>query len=158
MPFPGDRHPEDSSGGDPIEDPDAVVFPFRFVPAYRLPAFPFGIRPATARVTIVGPVLDARFGPWRVTTPLTNVAGTAVTGPYRWYRTAGSARYSLADQGLTFATNGDRGLCIGFHEPVTGLDPTRLLRHPSLTVTVDDVVGLARVLEEQAITPTARVA
>ncbi len=128
---------------------DVREFPFRFAPAYRWPALPFGIGPGTARVTVSARTFDARFGPWRVTTPLANIAGLIPTGPYRWYRTAGSARYSFADHGLTFATNGDRGLCVAFHEPVAGLEPTGSLRHPSLTVTVADAGALARLLAER---------
>ena len=46
------------------------------------------------------------------------------------------------DRGLTFATNGDRGVCIKFHRSVRGIAPLGLLRHPALTVTVEDVDGL----------------
>jgi len=52
----------------------------------------------------------------------------------------------VADRGLTFATNGERGLCIRFRDPVSGIEPTGHLRHPGLTVTVADVDALARVL------------
>ena len=48
--------------------------------------------------------------------------------------------------GLTFATNGSQGLCIRFRRSVPGVAPTGLLRRPALTVTVDDVKGLARAL------------
>ena len=46
------------------------------------------------------------------------------------------ARLSLADRGLTFGTVATRGVCIQFREPVRGIEPTGLLRHPNLTVTV----------------------
>ncbi len=134
------------AGTGPPPVPAAGTFPFRFAPAYRVAARPFGIRPSSAAVRVGGGLLEARFGPWRVATPLINVAGATVTGPYRWHRAAGPARYSLADHGLTFASNGDVGLCIEFVEPVGGSEPTGLLRHPSLTVTVDDVEALGRVL------------
>jgi hypothetical protein len=49
---------------------------------------------------------------------------------------------AVTDRGLTFATNGERGVLISFHEPVPGLEPTGLLRHPELTVTVADIDGL----------------
>ena len=57
-------------------------------------------------------------------------------------KTIGPAHLSLADRGLTFATNRDEGVCIRFHEPVKGIDPLGVLRHPALTVTVDDVDAL----------------
>jgi hypothetical protein len=121
-------------------------FRFSFAPAYRLPAQAFGIRPATAWVVVGARALDARFGPWRVSTPLANVTDVAVTGPYAFWKTAGPARLAITDRGLTFATNGDRGVLISFRAPVRGLDPLGVLRHPELTVTVADVDRLAELL------------
>jgi hypothetical protein len=65
-------------------------------------------------------------------------------GPYGLVKTAGPAHLSFADRGLTFASNGDRGVCIRFREPVPGISPTRQPLHPALTVTVADVEGLHR--------------
>ncbi len=79
--------------------------------------------------------LRVRLGPWLVTTPLSNIAGAEVSGPYSALRGLG-IRLSLADRGLTFGTTTEGGVCLRFHEPVTGLDPWGLLRHPGLTVTV----------------------
>lgn len=121
-------------------------FTFAFDPVYRVAALPFGVVPATAWVEVEGGRLSARFGLWRVTTPLANVTGTEISGPYGLLRTIGPAHLSVADRGLTFATNGRRGLCMTFAEPVVGLDPTGHLRHPGLTVTVTDVDGLEAAL------------
>jgi hypothetical protein len=121
-------------------------FPFRFDSTYRRLAAPFGIRPETACVHVTEEQLDARFGPWRVRTPLANIASTERTGPYTLPKTAGPAHLSMGDRGITFATNGEAGLCIRFIEPVTGIDPFRLIRHPGLTVTVADIDGLERLL------------
>ena len=118
-------------------------FTFRFDRLHRILAMPFGIGPDTARVRISGGILDARFGPWRVTTPLANVAEVDRTGHYGLLRTAGPARLSIADGGLTFATNGQAGLCLRFVASVPGLEPTGFLRHRGLTVTVADINGLA---------------
>jgi hypothetical protein len=126
-------------------------FHFAFGPAYRLAARAFGISPATAWVEVGDDTLDARFGPWRVSTPLANVADVAVTGPYAFWKTAGPARLAITDRGLTFATNEDRGVLISFHKPVRGLDPLGLLRHPELTVTVREVDRLAELLRESAL-------
>ena len=52
----------------------------------------------------------------------------------------------MTDRGLTFATNGERGVLITFRRPVRSSGPTFLLRHPELTVTVADVERLAREL------------
>lgn len=123
-----------------------MTFRFLFSPAYRLAALPFGITPGNARVDVDDGRLRARFGFWTVDTALDNVVGTSSSGPYGRLRTIGPAHLSLADRGLTFASNGRRGLCIRFREPVPGLEPTGRLRHPGLTVTVIDVEGLATAL------------
>lgn len=124
----------------------AVTFPFAFDERYRWPARLFGVRPSTARVTVGEGLLDARFGPWRVTTGLANVAGAEITGPYAYLTTVGPAHLSFTDRGLTFATNGARGVCVRFREPVAGIEPTGRLRHPGLTLTVADCDGLRAAL------------
>jgi hypothetical protein len=77
------------------------------------------------------------------------MSAIAVTGPYMFIKTAGPARLAVTDRGLTFATNGNRGVLITFHEPVTGLDTLGVLHHPELTVTVADVDGLAFLLRSR---------
>ena len=123
-----------------------MTFAFDFDSLHRAFALPFGVTPRNARVDVDGGRLVARFGLWRVNTPVSNVAGTEVTGPYATWKTIGPAHLSIADGGLTFSTNARRGLCIRFHEPVRGLAPTDRVRHPALTVTVADVDGLAGAL------------
>lgn len=123
-----------------------AVFPFRFCRAYRLAARPFGITDARAWVCLDATQLRIRFGPWVIVTELGNVVSTTLTGPYSLIKTAGPAHLSLRDRGLTCATNGEQGLCIRFAEPVRGLDPLGVLRHPAVTVTVADCEGLAAAL------------
>jgi hypothetical protein len=121
-------------------------FPFLFTEAYRWAGRPFGVTPGTTAVVVNPRELRARFGPWRLRTPRSNVAGAHVTGPYGFLRTAGPAHLSLADRGLTMATNGQAGVCIEFREPVGGIDWLGLVRHPALTVTVADCPGLVAAL------------
>jgi hypothetical protein len=121
-------------------------FDFRFAPAYRLTARPFGITPERAWVQIDDEHLLANYGPWRLRTTLANISRVAVTGPYRFYRTAGPARLGVTDGGLTFASNGEQGVLLSFRQRVPAIDPLRLIRHPELTVTVADVDGLVRAL------------
>lgn len=121
-------------------------FEFAFEGRYRLPALAFGITPATARVRVTDGELLVRFGPWRLRTPLANVAGTTVTSGYAFHRTAGPAHLSLADRGVTFATNSHRGVCVSFLEPVHAIEPTGVLRHPAATVTVADPEALVAAL------------
>jgi hypothetical protein len=99
-----------------------------------------------AFVEVTEQTLTARFGPWVVTTPRSNVADATITGPYRWWKVAGPPHLSFADKGLTFATNDLQGVCISFHEPVAGIEFTAKLRHPNLTVTVADPRGLVDAL------------
>ena len=123
-----------------------ATFPFRFVSAYRLVGLAFGVTPRSVHVEVGDDLLVARFGPWLVRTPVGNVAGTELTGPYRRVTTIGPAHLSLSDRGLTFATNPDAGVCLRFREPVAGIDPWGRIRHPGLTVTVADPAGLAALL------------
>jgi hypothetical protein len=125
---------------------DIEHFAFCFARTYRLAGRAFGISPATAFVDVGDQELDAHFGPWRVSTPLANITDVAVTGRYAFLKTAGPARLAITDRGLTFATNGDRGVLISFRTPVRGLDPLGVLRHPELTVTVAEVDRLAELL------------
>lgn len=126
------------------------IFEFRFEPTYRAAALAFGVTPRTAEVTVGDDTVAARFGPWRVRTPLSNVADVEITGPFSLVKTIGPAHLSLADRGLTFATNRQRGVCLRFRDPVAGMEPTGRLRHPGLTVTVADCDGLAQLLRQRA--------
>lgn len=131
-------------------------FPFRFTTPYRIAALPFGITPGSAAVEVTDDDLHVRFGPWKLRTPLTNVDECSETGPYRFVKTAGPAHLSLADRGMTCATNGDRGLCIRFRDPVPGIDPFGRIHHPAVTVTVADPGGLATQLRAARSTAAAR--
>ncbi len=111
-------------------------FAFEFDSAHRAASLPFGVTPATTSVQLNDSELYVRFGPWSVRTPRENIAGVELSGPYAWVKTAGPARLSFADKGLTFATNGKAGVCLRFVEPVRGLDPLGLIRHPGLTLTI----------------------
>ena len=121
-------------------------FAFRFDPTYRGLARLFGVTPDRAWVDLGEEELEARYGPWCVRTSVSNIAGVEVTGPYSLLKTAGPARLAITDRGLTFASNGDRGVCISFRSPVTGIAPFDVVRHPELTVTVLDVDGLVEAL------------
>jgi hypothetical protein len=123
-------------------------FPFAFDLRYARFLQLLGISPASARVIVTDHTLDARFGWWRVVTPLTNISGTAITGPYQPLKVIGP-RLSLADRGLSFGTGTDRGLCVLFHRPIPGIEPFGVIRHPGLTMTVTDPERLAGVLAIQ---------
>jgi hypothetical protein len=119
-------------------------YPFAFAPSYKIPGLLFGVTPRTAWVEVDDDRLSVRFGPWSLRTPLANVTDVTVTRDYAFLKTAGPPHLSFADRGVTFATNGDAGVCVSFATPVRGIDPTGRITHPGATLTVADVEGLRR--------------
>jgi hypothetical protein len=124
-------------------------FLFRFDPKYARINQRFGVTPDRAWVEVTDDELRAQFGLWRVRTPLANVASAAITGPYRFAKTAGPARLGVTDLGLTFASNGERGVLITFKKRIAGIEPFGILRHGELTVTVAEPVELTSLLRER---------
>ena len=104
---------------------------------------PFFLRPSRDGVTLSDHDFVATFGFVKITTPRTNITGAHITRNYRWW-TACGVRMSSADDGLTFGTNRDAGLCIHFAERVRS--PLRRSGHSALTVTVADLEGLRAAL------------
>jgi hypothetical protein len=125
------------------------VFPFAFEPRFVPLLRALGVTPANSEVVVTPERFVARFGRWVVDTPVSNVADARVSGPYRSYRAIGP-RGSLADRGATFGSSTAGGVCVLFHEPVTGLEPFGVIKHPGLTVTVEDREGLAALLREHS--------
>lgn len=127
--------------------PDSTQrFEFDFDAAYWVAALPFGITPRTAWVTVTPTDLRVRFGPWSLRTSRSNISGATFTGDFTFIKTAGPAHLSFSDRGVSFATNGRRAVCLSFREPVKGIDPTGLIRHPGATLTVADPGALAAAL------------
>lgn len=113
----------------------------RFLPVL----LPFGLRSSKDGVTVTGTGdVVVTFGLLSLRTRLDNIEGSHITRGYRWW-TAIGARLSFADDGLTFGTNADAGVCMHFQERV----PSALRRkgHSALTVTVADLEGLVAALE-----------
>jgi hypothetical protein len=114
---------------------------------------PFLLRPSTDGVTLTEQsVLVATFGLFKISTPLSNVTGAHITRNYRWW-TAFGVRMSRADDGLTFGTNHDGGVCIHFAQKVAS--PLRRSGHSALTVTVADLDGLTAALGGDKEAPAA---
>ena len=104
----------------------------------------FGVRPSSDGVTLTDDGrFRAKFGLIKLETPVDNIDGAHITRGYRWWTAAG-ARASLKDDGLTFGTNANAGVCVHFREKV----PSALRRkgHSALTVTVEDLEGLTAAL------------
>jgi len=131
----------------------AQRFTFAFDPRFRRLLGALGVRPSNSWVEVDDDHLEARFGRWRVRTPRSNLADVRITRDYLAIKAIGP-RGSLADRGATFGTTTRGGVCICFHEPVTAL-AGRLMRHPGLTVTVDDLEGLADAIRTRLDPPGA---
>lgn len=122
-------------------------FDFRFADSYRTAARLFGITPDHTGVTVGDDALIARYGRWKATVPFSNIKAIDVTGPYWFIKTAGPPRLGITDRGLTFASNGDRGVLITFKQPIRVIPG---LHHPELTVTVAEPDELADLLRARA--------
>jgi hypothetical protein len=121
------------------------TFPLRLARPWRWLLRPIGVRDGAAEVVLSADRLAARFGNLGLETELGNVCGFKLTGPYRWWKAIGP-RGSLADSGFTFGTSAHGGVCLCFREWVHS-PYVRGGRMEALTVTVDDVDGLASALE-----------
>jgi hypothetical protein len=121
-------------------------FRFEFEPKVMPFSAAFGVTPWTAWLDLRPDQLEIRFGPWSLRTDRDNIASAEVTGPYSLPKVAGPAHLSFADRGVTFATTTKRGVCISFREPVRALMPIGPLRHPAVTVTVQDPDRLVALL------------
>ena len=127
----------------PEREETEAAFDFEFENRMKPFSFAFGATPWTTGLDITDGQLSVRFGLWSLKTPLDNVAGAEVTGPYSFVKVAGPPHLSLADRGLTFATSTRRGVCIRFKQPVSVLP---LMKHTALTVTVEEPDRLVELL------------
>jgi hypothetical protein len=124
----------------------ATRFPIRLGSRSRpLLRLLFGVRAENAYVDLDEDV-DARFGRFRVRTPVANVASWRIEGPWRWI-TAIGVRRSVRHGDLTFGGNHAGGVRIDFRERVRS-SPFWI---PALYVTVDDLDGLAAALAARGI-------
>ena len=122
---------------------DGIFFPYRFDMKFAPLWLPLGARPGRDGVTLTDTEFRARLGVFKLVTSRDNVADAHVTEGYRWFKAIG-ARLSAADDGLTFGTNVERGVCVHFIErvgPALGARP-----HSAVTVTVADCEGLLAAL------------
>ena len=144
--------PEPTAAAAQAAWPEAEQFEMAFDPRFQLPLAALGVTPATAHVTVAADRLVACFGPWVCRTAPANVRAVRLTGPYRWHRAIGP-RLSLADHRLTFGSTPARGVCLLFREPVPGIGPLGLIRHPNLTLTAADPERLAATVRRHAGLP-----
>jgi hypothetical protein len=122
------------------ERPKPERFAIRIGRRSRLLLRLFGVRGENAWVDLDGEV-DARFGFFRVRTPVGNIASYRIEGPWLWL-TAIGVRMSLRYRDLTFGGSPHGGVRLNFRVPVP-LGPARI---PALYVTADDLDDLASAL------------
>lgn len=107
----------------------------------------FGVRrPEDAWVELRDADLEARFGWSRAVTPISNIAGWRIEGPWRWI-TAIGLRRSVRHGDITFGGSHHGGVRLDFVARVA-VGP---FKAPALYVTVDDLDGLAAALLERGI-------
>ena len=139
------HHPEveqDKPTGPPPGPPRTGTFRFAFHPLFRLPARLVGVTPESAQVEVTADSLEVRFGRWSMTVPRDDIVEVQRSGPYQPWKVIGPPHLSFVDRGITFATTPHAGVCLRLREPRPGIEPTGRIRHPGLTLTVEDVDGL----------------
>jgi hypothetical protein len=105
----------------------------------------FGVRDGNAYVDLDGE-LDAHFGFFRVSTPVSNIASWRIEGPWLWI-TAIGVRTSIRHRDVTFGGSHHGGVRVDFKERVR----FGFLWIPALYVTVEDLEGLAAALAARGI-------
>lgn len=131
-----------------MSGPDgATRYPTRLDPRLSWVLRAFGVRgPENAYTEIVDGSVDARFGWGRVRTPLANISGYRIEGPWRSI-TALGIRMSIRHRDLTFGGSARGGVRMDFREKV----PYGPLRLPALYVTPEDLEGFAADLARHGI-------
>ena len=107
----------------------------------------FGVHgPDDAWVDLGNDTVEARFGRFRAATPLSNITGWRIEGPWLWI-TAIGVRRSVRHGDISFDGSHHGGVRLDFRERV-GVGPFRV---PALYVSVDDLEGFAAALAERGI-------
>ena len=108
----------------------------------------FGVRRDNAWVDLDGD-LDVRFGWYRFRTPVANLAGWRIEGPWLWI-TAIGVRRSNRHGDVTFGGSPHGGVRVDFRERVRW-GPFRV---PAVYLPADDLEALAAELERRGIPGT----
>jgi hypothetical protein len=120
---------------------DAHKFPIRLGRRSQLVLLLFGVGPSNAYVVLDEREFDARFGFFRIRTPVSNLASWRIEGPWLWV-TAIGVRLSIRHHDLTFGGTNKGGVRVDFKEPIARLG----IHIPALYVTVEDLTGLGAAL------------
>jgi len=111
----------------------------------------FGVLPRNAYAELTDTQLAIRFGWFRATTPIRNIARWEISGPYKFYRAIG-VRGTVGKPELTFGSSTHGGIGLTLHRPIA-LSPMggRLRR---LYLTLDELELFAADLERHGIPGT----
>ena len=121
-------------------------FEFDFDPRFRAITLLYGASRSRSKVRLTDDGrLTARFGFVSIDTPVSNITSVEKTGPYRWW-TAIGVRTSFTDKGLTFGSTTTGGVCLRFREAVATKPRFGVVRHPGLTLTIEDPDGFIEAL------------
>ena len=126
--------------------PDPARFGFAFDGAFRTLDRMLGVTPENSYIEVAGERVTIRFGRWVAQTTRDNVKSADVTGPFAVWKVLGPPHLSLADFGVTFATNARQGVCIQLASPVKAIEPLGVLRHRGITVTPSEPEQLVEAL------------
>jgi hypothetical protein len=126
-----------------VPDEELFTFHYQVDSRYWPILWACGFKASRDAVRVGNGLLRVTFGWFHLETLLSNVDGAHITRHYRWW-TAPGARLSRVDDGLTFGTNHDAGVCVHFKEKVPS--SMRKRGHSALTVTVSDLDGLVEAL------------
>ena len=125
-------------------------FAYRLGPRSRPLLRLFGVSGAdNAWVDLDEDSLTARFGWAWMTTPISNIAGWRIEGPWRWI-TAIGIRRSVRHGDITFGGSHRGGVRLDFRERVR-IGP---FKAPAIYLTVEDLDGLAQGLTDRGIPGT----
>ncbi|MFW2381447.1 MAG: hypothetical protein ACN4GZ_06780 [Acidimicrobiales bacterium] len=130
-----------------MTDKNELFFPYRLDRRWQPTFLALGVRKSDGVTITDSGMLVAKYGRYKVETPLANIDHTEVTGPHRWY-TAVGLRLSGTDDSITFGTNHRLGLSIVFKEKIARVIGPR--RHSTLWVSVAEPDELAAAIGSQA--------
>jgi hypothetical protein len=125
----------------------AERFPIRLGARSRPLLRLFGVGgPDDAWVELRDDTLEARFGRAHASTPLSNIAGWRIEGPWLWI-TAIGVRRSVRHGDITFGGSHHGGVRLDFRD----LERVAPFDVPALYVSVDDLEGFAAALKARGI-------
>jgi hypothetical protein len=140
--------PTGSTTSSADRSPPTRRFPIRIGRRSRPLLLLFGVRGGNAYVDL-GQDVDVRFGFFRLTTPVANVAEWRLEGPWSWI-TAIGVRNGIRHGDIAFDGTHTGGVRMDVGEPVR-FGP---LRRTAIYVTVEDLEGFAAALSSLGIPGT----